>query len=42
MIGTCLSMFIHERYKIKFSSSNDIYRNVKVRCIVLIKHGLTI
>jgi hypothetical protein len=29
MIGTLLTMFIHERSKIKFSSSNDIYKTCK-------------
>ncbi len=29
MIGTCLSIFIHERFRIKFSSNNDICRTCK-------------
>ncbi len=29
MIGTCFPIFIHEMSRIKFSSSNDIYRTCK-------------
>jgi hypothetical protein len=29
MIGTYLSMFIHERSRIKFSFNNDIYKTCK-------------
>jgi hypothetical protein len=41
MIGTCLSMFIHERSRIKFASNNDIYKTCDSDMhIVITKHGL--
>ncbi len=40
MIGTCLSMFIHERSKIKFASNNHTYKTHDN--VVITKHGLTI
>jgi hypothetical protein len=44
MIGTCLSMFIHERFRIKFVTNNDMtyIKHVIATCIVITKHGLTI
>jgi hypothetical protein len=42
MIGTCLSIFIYERSIINSLPVMTYIEHVRLKCIVITKHGLTI